>query len=1331
MGNYNNKTTSRREALSSFSIAEKSIMGGYFNIARLNLFKTVVTIFTQAGIKGTYGEEKTDKVLDALYKTNSGLKNELSKEQKDWSKNLQLKNSQEVKLQRLLFKYFPILGPIMASEASYKVYKSQQEAATAEEETKEEDKELKKVRKSNVATNEELMRGVTLSDCLRVVAALSACLTDCRNFYSHFRPFNSKEDQELQFSRQAQVARWLDKVMVASRRIDKQRNSLTPGELEFLTGIDHFLPQDKLDENGNKIIVKGKPVKEFVEYPDYYFRIRGTRPLVDAKGNPLDNEEPRNALTDFGIVFFCTVFLQKTYAKLMLEELRLLENGPYNGSEADDEKKNAILREMLSIYRVRVPKGKRLDSKDDETTLAMDILNELRKCPMPLYDVLGRKGQKLFEDEVTRPNERTPEKAKRLRSTDRFPYLVLRYIDQQKIFSRIRFQVQLGNFRFKFYDKPLIDGTNEIRSWQKEINGFGRLQEIEMKRLQTYANKLQKSEQVSTKLEYEDLYLDLTQFAEDTEENAPYITNHRATYNIHSNRIGMYWEDEQNPKQYKLFSEDGLYLPPLETKDGKAPIQMPAPKASLSVYDLPALMFYQYLLEDSKADKSEYDYPQEVIIKKYKALTRLFSDISKGILQPIGNAETLSRKLKSEYTLSISEVPEKLVAYLSGKEISGNDKLFDYAEREVMQRFSRSLRRLEHYEEDRKMIGSKDNKYGKKSFVDVRHGRLAQYLAESIMDWRVPFVGRGDKLTGLNYSTMQSFLATYGSNSTLSELTSLFKSAKLLGTGPGSHPFLNEVLAKLPLNIEMLYLAYLEVEIEHLKKFLIIKNLKKLNDKELKTLKWKVNFTVEEEREVKTDKGLESKKIMVEKVAVGLIRNTNLAKLPFVHHTRERFKSHNTDYYKALASRYLSVDGKDATIQLPDGLFTPHILKVLKEKYADHEIMQLHLQDKDTCHNAAYLISSYFESVLNDSSQPYYRSFSIKGDGNSSPSDYAHIYDLFNILNNQKENNAFKAVPMTTDEINTRLTKKAVDQNNMFITRKDDNGEVYLVKQITIDIENHLKQMEQATEQRIRKNHLNGNRALKARKNGAEEQEKMKRRLTAMIGDVKRNERTIRRYKTQDIVLFLMAKNTFHKILPEQNGETNELFRLKNVCNNNFLSQTVRFEFPVAVGDYTIKVVQENMALKNYGEFYRFLNDDRLQSLLKQLNGVTEVSHADLTGELANYDQRRSEVFRLMQQLERIAFERNEDKLTDTNKPEFFNGDTPKRNNFRSLISLFENVDGNRLTNADRERLIEIRNAFCHNTYRIDISELDKSLPTIAIQLINSIEKLLKDAGVS
>jgi hypothetical protein len=184
----------------------------------------------------------------------------------------------------------------------------------------------------------------------------------------------------------------------------------------------------------------------------------------------------------------------------------LFERSPY------PQELNDIIRDMLSIYRLRSPKGKKLEGGDNQVTLALDILNELRKCPKELYDVLSAKGQTFFEDAVKRSNERTPEVVKRFRSKDRFSFLALRYIDEMGVFDNIRFQVQLGKLRFKFYPKTCINGEEDVRSLQKEINGYGKLQEIELERKSKYGPLLQVSAEKSVKIEHEDMYLDLLQF---------------------------------------------------------------------------------------------------------------------------------------------------------------------------------------------------------------------------------------------------------------------------------------------------------------------------------------------------------------------------------------------------------------------------------------------------------------------------------------------------------------------------------------------------------------------------------------------------------------------------------------------------------------------------------------------------------------------------------------------------------------------------------------------------------------------------------------------------
>lgn len=1262
-----NKNNQPRLAREKFVITDKYVVGGYFNIARTNFYKTIVSIFAAVGFNGTYDEEKIDRVLNAFYKKISGK--ETDKEETDLSKKLTLKNDQMVKMQKLLFRHFPVLGPIMADVSSFRVYKN---------------------KKSNVVNDEELMRGISLIDCMEVISVMSSCLSDCRDYYTHYKPYNSKEDLIEQYKRQEKVAAWLDKAFVASRRIDKKRNSITTSEMEFLTGIKHYYSEKRKDVNGKPIPIKddkgaekkdkfGNTMYEiqFIEHDDYYFKISGLR-NVPIDGTEIKSSYP--ALSDFGILYFCSLFLSKTHTKLLTEQTELFAEGksPFKTNE------NNIVREMLSIYRIRTPKGKRLDSKDDTTTLAMDILNELRKCPMELYNVISRDGQTFFEDKVVRENGQTLDVYKQLRYTDRFPYLVMRYIDLSKdIFKRIRFQVRLGDYRFKFYKKICVDGSEDVRSWQKEINGFGRLQEIEEERKIKYGNMLQLSQEIPTKLENEDLCLDLTQFVEDTAESKPYITDHKASYVIFNKRVGLFWEDSHKPKEQLFFKGTGMYLPELSDVDGQSPVVMPAPKALLSIFDMPAMMFYQYLLENTKLEKNSFPKVEEIIITKHDRLKTFFQRVSSGEIIPYENRKALCKAL-AEMDLTINEIPEKLIEYLSKKVVKNSqERLNLMAKEKIKQRLERLDRKRNHYENDRKMVGNKENKYGKDSYSDVRHGKLAQYLSESMVNWlSSEAVGR-HKLTGLNYSKLQAFLATYGIMSSLDELTFTLQSASLIGCNE-AHPFLQNVLNKHPQNIETLYLAYIDAEIKYLESFC-----------------------------KKDEQGI-----------IVVNNPIEFDKLPFLHHERKRWKTRNNEYYKQLAARYLEIDGKSASIMLPDGLFTPYILKLLRNAYSENIDLQMHLDDENVCRNASFLINIFFESVLKDCSQPFYLSYKKNTmTGKEEPNKFARSYDLFNILNNKKEKNSLQPIYLTTKEINERLTSKVIDGKGSpveFLGKKDKpkrdkQGNILYLKKIEDEIKTHINNMQC----KDCGNHYTLEDAKIA----------MNKKLHHCIRDVKNNERIIRRYKTQDIILFLIAKHMLSSVIAIQNtqGEEN-LFMLRKVCNDRFLRQTVRYEYPIKVDDKEMKIVQENMSLKNYGEFYRFLNDDRLLTLLRQLNEEKEIGHSELVGEFTIYDQRRAEVFKAMQKLERLAFETFKEDLTNPNSINFKYNDKPRRNNFKSLINLLSTLDVNQLDDSTCNRLIEIRNAFCHNTFRIGLDEVKKELPKITNQIIDEIDRLVLKA---
>lgn len=1239
----------RRQARSKFYITDKAIMGGYFNLAQLNFFKTLMEIFAKVGFETSkINISNIPKYIEILIKKLSHDEENIS--DKKWADALELGNEKLFTLQQLLYKHFPFLGPIMAGEASYKIYKIKEDDPKSE-------------------INENVMRSVKIEDCLDVVLHFAHCLNNCRNFYTHFNPYNSIEDQRKQYRRQNKVNIWLEKIRDASRRIIKQNEKLTSQDMEFLTGIDRMKPQPKQDENG-------KIIKVFVEYEDYYFRIKGKRHLVDATGAKIVDEEPQDALSDFGIVFLCTLFLEIDQTRRLFSELRLFETGPYDGTRVNDDFKNEIIRKILIFYRTRIPRGKRLDPLDDTTLLAMDMLNELRKCPMPLYEVLSREGQYFFEDEVKQPNDLTPDVAKRLRSSDRFPYLALRFIDLNKCFDDIRFQVQLGKFRYKFYDKTTIDDDQVVRGLQKEINAYGRLQDVERTRQEKYAEMLQKTELVDTGEED----ITIANFVPDSTQSSPYLSNRRASYNICNNRVGLYW-NVANDKQV-LTGDEKIYLPELNVdENGKASVFMPAPRVSLSVMDLPAMVFYLYLYRENPKLSS----PEDIIKKKYTALVRFFTDVSTGRLQPVSGTEALKEAMKKYESLTLNDIPEKLRKYLIGLMNNEDDdecadRLEQYALRILEKRYRQVTARIERIKKARKMVGDKTNRYGKKSYIDMRPRQMAEQLAQSIVDWQPTTDNGRNKMTGKNFQRLISFLARYVDEVPLQELKDLFVRAKLI-EGPAAHPFLEKVINNSPLNIEVFYDLYFKEEKCHLDNYIKIENE---NDNEI----------------------------------FGKKEDADLSLIPFLNSQRVRFQKRDNTYFQRLAARYLQVDGCRATMMLPDGLFTAHILNALKSGiYKDNKELQEGLQNRELNNNASYLMSIFFEHILHDKCQPYYLS-------TSNNDRFARRYDLFAILQNKKKGAELLPCPLPPVDINRKLTEKTPDGNT---------------KKIVKDIDSLLEKMVQESEKRI----YNSTTKFynKNKKEAEEEREKLQQRLKHKIADVKKNERTIRRYKTQDMMIFLMAKHMLTNQLSLQNKEDNIVFKLENVCDENFLRQTIKVSFPFEVPlmndktqKATINIVQENMSLKNYGLLYKLYNDERVVTLLQNLLDQKQINFTDLTAELALYDQNRSKAFRNFQKFEKLAFETNKESLTNPHNPDFYLQKENKknkiikyerRNNFDAMLNLLDAIEIHRLSDTDRKWLTTVRNAFCHNSYyNIDMQQIEKKLPTIIKQIVQIVETI-------
>ncbi len=1212
----------------------KYIFAAYLNMARQNAYMILKHISTLMGIENNTDEQSLSEFTIIRQLRTKSVKPEVKS-----------------KTKKLLHKHFPFLQAII-------------------------DYEMSQANKNN---NKDIDLTVQApANYADILTRVFKLLNYLRNETTHYAHYSEKDLAD----EQKKIAEYLYHAFDGARRVVKERfEDVTEQDMGFLTGKSRYetKTEDVTDKNGEIIYLKNgrkktKTIFTKEENKSYKYSLK----KVDG-----DNV----LLSDVGLTMFICLFLHKKYISEFLDQVKPYGNEPEaDFLKAKYQKEKKIIREIFSVYRIRLPKD-RLDSTRPDYSLGLDMLNELQKCPKELYETLSDQKKKTFRIEL-----RDKAKAKTdddevllMRHDDRFPYFALRYIDDNKLFNGIRFQVSLGKYRYKFYDKKCIDSTNDedttVRSLQKEINGFGRLAEIEQQRVTRWAKDIRTFEKI----------------AEDTPDTKPYITDQHASYAFTGNRIGMLFNYDGSATL-----KNGLYMPSLTfVKDGDGKdAACVAPTCWLSVYELPALIFYQYLRDKYAREKD----CAEKIIKDCVAKYRdIFSRIASGICDTVDAEGNVVKKelsadiifkgfsgqriertatgrklnknasahfneyLHKNYAIESKDLPEKLIKFLSGTLPGDHNE--EIAKAEIERMIKSTTKRQRDYAKAVGVIGTKENKLGKKRHEDIRPGTLARFLAKDLLRFQPPHKvtenGKTkvvNKLTGLNFQKLQENLATYQVG--LSGLRNMMKSSHLIDC-EYCHPFLEKVLNNGPKSTAEFYRIYLEQRIAYLE---------------------------------------------------SLMKNPVATELHFLHLDRKQWRTGNADFYKTLVNRYLN----DNPIELPRGLFTEHIKALLEENFKD-----VSFDGKQEWANATFLIDRYFTAVLGDDSQPFYNS-----------TDFRRTYKAFNVLQNQVERN--KLVEQFYDI--DKMTELAKGCKEKYISREEKAIKDYidrksprlhytsnLLKDDTIgDIAKELKKDDADFRDRLKYDRLNDYNFDKVTKTIIEVYvQKASKKMTHLLLEYKSNEKTLRRYRVQDMITFLLAKEL---LLSKQIGEASEGInksQLKDIIPGNkhsVLSVPIPFSITLNLGDgksYTIS--QTDLKVKNYGDFFQFIYDDRVKTLLPLVKKA-EVDRDVLEEELENYDTKRVQVFELVHLLEKKALEQNSELAEET-------GEKPVRNNFKDLACTLSNW-----VEQDLSLLIEVRNAVGHNRYpedkfvnypeNIDIpdvaSEFNKKAAKIATKIATS-----------
>lgn len=958
---------------------------------------------------------------------------------------------------------------------------------------------------------------------LETLEICSKVLRELRNCYSHYL-FVPSEQQEKTYKRNIPyIYELLNVLYDGSKREVKTRFGFSDEKMKCA---------EKFEPNHDRSIRDsyGKP-KKVVPRKNFQYHIK-------------DNA---GVITPFGLTFLASLFLEKKYSKILADKTHCIKY-------ADQ----SVMCELISVYRIRLHVQK-LNVTKSTDALALDIINELQRCPKQLFENLPIDEQQKFR--VKPATDQDPE-VLMVRHSDRFAHLLLKYIDDARLFQRIRFQVSLGKYFFRFYEKVCIDTTTakRVRTISKDVHGFGRLSQIEDYRKSVWGDMIR---------EYDDVHVN-------TIHEQPYVTDHRAQYLLNNNKVGL----------YLLQDGDNKCILPELTPEGVRNI---APTCWLSTYELPALGFLLHLYN---GDASRIE---ELISSTVGKYTRLFSDVRDGKILPVGSEEEFAKLLQDYGNLRPQDIPEKLREYLLMKEVDVQQMFNERARSTLISMIDESKRRLERIEEDlRAARNVKQNKFGKKSFVSIKPGKIADYLAHDMMMFQPEIADENNKLTGLNFRILQSVLALYDGN--LEELSQVLRNAHIIGNANDErcNPIVMAVLRKNRFfnSITYFYKSYLKERKNYLE---------------------------------------------------DCLKAEQFTQLSFLHANQVQWQERTQEYYQKLASRYLTDEyggvASPKPIELPRGIFDSYIRKKLLEIQSMRDLAC------DKTKNISYLIYGYFKNVMQDDSQPFYEA--------------SRNYRLFNVL--------YRKSPRDPKSyFKTAEIREMLNRNSCKSIYKDIDS--YLSRTLDADRENE------------------------------------RQRCTALLRLLKESETELKRYRIQDILLFLFAKRL---LLDSKADEKKSVemaainkIMLKEITNGETLSQKISISIQVSSQKGRVKTLrQDGLKLKNYSQFYAILNDRRLPSLL-DLVCDDDIPRPDLEKELDTYDKVHPSVLGTVFDFEKNYHSKHEsDFIPDLNTM----------------------LDNTNMQEKKKKEIRKIRNSFAHLTYprQRDTDASNVALPKKAESISN------------
>jgi hypothetical protein len=962
-------------------------------------------------------------------------------------------------------------------------------------------------------------------------------LNKLRNEFSHFEQQDTHVSTDLELT--------LNAVLDAAARGVKDRFNWEQEVVEDLFRMKAGMIS-KRDSYGREKTVRGAVPK-----PDFWYKF-----VSDSR------------FTEKGLAFFTCLFLEKKDAYLFLKQLR--------GFKDSREAKYQATFEAYCFYSIRMPLV-RIVSNEIENALALDMLNELQRCPSDLFELLSETNKQKFRIDLNEvsADELEPEVVLK-RKNDRFVSHILAYFDQTEAFSKLRFYLDLGNYHFKVYDK-MIDKEKRTRRLTQKITAFGRLNEFQ---------QLAKPEH----------WLALEQNKECGDDTPkPYIMETYPHYHLFEDNIGC-----------KFVQTKVASYPDLTTNlKPSGAFKTEQPDFWMSKDDLMGMAFYQFL-ENQNGNGKRLSLPQtEQILRTqyHKArklvkenLTPLFSEKMarfNGLIEPfemsnedpllvqtyLSRKQEVNKYLQEQFKLDFHDVPDAITDYLMGIE----SRLFeDIATEKIEKLISQTERQLKTLDRktDKK---NRKNQVGRKEFKDIKAGKLGDFLAKDFLRFQPSLTTNGsDKITGLAFQVLQAKLAFYGRDKETLEDT--LREFKLIDS-ENQHPFLKQLITKKHRGIISFYREYLGLKKNYL--------LKCLETKAFDSYQW-------------------------------------------LHLNKSR-KKQEEDYIGKLLQNYSKLP-----VYMPRGMFIEPLKKLCSSIFIGQQWEACFEKERI---NTSFLIQQYFKIELNDEAQEFYQ--------------WERSYKIFNRMLDSRRSfelrNALPSIFLNTNQLEQQLPllKEWID------SLPEINSK------------------------------------------GMPERANRKKDLRAFL----KSEKYIRHLKTQDMVLFLMAKDLLtranDKTLIEQSLAKLKLKAIVPNAPNSILSEVIPFEVNLNLVSetsidkhtetYQKVIFQPNLKIKNYGDFRRFLKDRRLHELLAYVTNE-RIERSILEKELEEYERTRIRIFKTIMDFEKKVCTNYATELLSVEE----NADA-HTSRYEKILKAY--VLGSGDNQVDIEKLKIIRNKFYHNEY--------------------------------